>query len=426
MWGRLNSFQRSMFQWNALHAYNAVHLVRVPVAPDLERLRQTIEHLLECKGLTHLTFDISHSRYTYEGGPAKADLKVISLSAPGAPLESELECQINTPFEIQPRMSPFRFFLAPEAEAFTLGLVYFHPVADAESIVYLLRDMVEAYLGCAAPEATAQLQLYPPSPDRWLWRKPRLLVRRWAAIPDSIGKLRRSCRIRGGAAHDLNAGVLLFSFEAADFARLRGCARAWGVTIHDLCLALLFKALSPLAPHRLQARRRALTLGTIVNVRPELALRSRENFGLFLGSFLVTHEVPQDVGIEALARDIHAQTTRSKAGRFYMGTAQELALARLLWRFLPAKRRAGFYQKAYPLYGGITNMNLDALWAEGPERYGINYLRVVSPGPITPLVLSLTTSGTVLNAGLSYRRAVFTRAEVEGARDTLVAMVREL
>ena len=45
-----------MLEWNKLHPYNAVHVVRIPEALDLERLRSAITATLEGKGLTCLVF----------------------------------------------------------------------------------------------------------------------------------------------------------------------------------------------------------------------------------------------------------------------------------------------------------------------------------------------------------------------------------
>ena len=38
-WSHFNFFQRMMLRWRELHPYNPVHVVRVPVALDAERLR---------------------------------------------------------------------------------------------------------------------------------------------------------------------------------------------------------------------------------------------------------------------------------------------------------------------------------------------------------------------------------------------------
>jgi hypothetical protein len=43
----------------------------------------------------------------------------------------------------------------------------------------------------------------------------------------------------------------------------------------------------------------------------------------------------------------------------------------------------------------------------------IDYFRAVSTGPITPLVLSITTVRDIVNIGLTYKKAVFTPSGVK-------------
>ncbi len=66
------------------------------------------------------------------------------------------------------------------------------------------------------------------------------------------------------------------------------------------------------------------------------------------------------------------------------------------------------------LGGGITNMNLNPLWEQEDGERAFDYFRAVSTGPITPLVLSVTTVKDVANIGLSYKKTVFSEGEIEG------------
>src|SRR5882672_7323578 len=129
MQGRLNSFQRSMLQWYDLHPYNAVHVVRIAGTLDLERLRFAVDGSLERLGLTNLRLNPDRAAFAYGGGPTSSEIKVIDQGK-GVHQELELEItrQINTPFESRASFNPFRFFVVPERDVFSLGLVYFHPV----------------------------------------------------------------------------------------------------------------------------------------------------------------------------------------------------------------------------------------------------------------------------------------------------------
>ena len=72
-------------------------------------------------------------------------------------------------------------------------------------------------------------------------------------------------------------------------------------------------------------------------------------------------------------------------------------------------------------------MNLNALW---PPETGsaVDYFRAVSTGPATPLVLSVTTIRDAVNIGLSFRRTVFSPADIGRVQSELLALIsgREL
>ena len=190
--------------------------------------------------------------------------------------------------------------------------------------------------------------------------------------------------------------------------------KRWEVTLNDLFLALLLKTLSPFASKRLTAkRRRQITVGSIVNIRKDLGIDSLKTFGLFLGSFLVSHPVPEVISMEHLTKEIHRQTLLIKGDRLYLATPLELWIGRVLLSLRSPDRRYAFFPRHYPLWGGITNMNLNPLWDKKDEEGRIDYLRAVSTGPITPLVLSITTVGDTINVGLTFKQTVFSSQQID-------------
>ena len=415
MQGRLNAFQRSMLQWNSLHPYNAIHVVRVPGVLDLERLRSAIKLTLESAGLTGLELDERAGTYEYFGGSGSVELKPISPTPPHGPaFAEELERQLNTPFAHNSRFTPFRCFVAPQDQSFSLALVYFHPVADGESIVLLLKDIVQAYQGKVLPAPTDPLERYPGQSYSVLSRHPDVLVRKLASLPASAGRMRRTARPHYRDPGDLTNKFTFFSLGASRLGAMLQAAKSLQVTVNDLFLALLMKAMSQVAPDRTQAGRRSnLSLGCIVNTRRDLGLEEQRVFGLFLGSFIVHHRAAAGTPLEELARDIGRQTLWIKQSRLYLGAALELTLGRLLVSRFSEQRRKKLYQKHYPLWGGLTNMNLNRLWPTSQEGPSVDYFRAVSTGPVTPLVVSITTIGRVANVGLTYRPTVFGTPEIE-------------
>jgi hypothetical protein len=417
MHARLSSFQKTMLQWDDLHPYNAVHAVRLAGAVPANRLGDALDQALAGRGLTGLSISRREGTYAYRGGPVRSDVRILPAKGSGPKgFASEVERQLNTPFHSLDgeTFEPFRFFVAPETDAFWLGLAYFHPIADAESVLWLLKGLVEVVLGRSNPDRTVSLDRYPRRPERMGVRRPATYLRALASLPASIVGARRSCRAPTRNPADRHNGFHFFSLGQNRLEAMKAASSSWEVTFNDLVLAALLQALSPLSERRRQARRRReIGLGIIVNLRKALALQSPGPFGLFLGSFRVSHEVPKAMTLRELAQAVGQQTREAKRTRCYLATSAQLRFARFMFLRFSPERQMRFYSKHYPLWGGVTNMNLNALWRLRPEEGLLDYFRAVSTGPATPLVLSCTTVRDRVNIGLSYRSAVFSESDVD-------------
>jgi NRPS condensation-like uncharacterized protein len=414
MQGRLNIFQKTMLQWNDLHPYNAVHVVRVQETLDFERLKGVISSTLQRKGLTGLTLNRSNGTFQFRGGAASAEIELLGPDATSRNLADEVERQLNTGFMPGEPFSPFRFFVAPARDSFSVGLVYFHPMADAECILMLAKEIVDAYRNKANPSSTQPLDRYPPRRDNLLLRHPGVLARKLATLPAFIRTTRRANRPNYRDAANMANKFEFFSLNPQVLSSMVKAAKSLSVTLNDLFLALLMKAVELLTPDRTrEPRRRGVCLGCIVNARKDLGMNGGRVFGLFLGSFIVHHPVPPGSKLEELARDIGRQTLRIKKHRLYLGAAVELAFGRFVASLFSVARRKKLFQKHYPLWGGLSNMDLNPLWPQEREDRAVDYFRAVSTGPITPLVMSITTIGRVANIGLTYRSTVFSAPDID-------------
>ena len=108
------------------------------------------------------------------------------------------------------------------------------------------------------------------------------------------------------------------------------------------------------------------------------------------------------------------------------GPVRDRGLVLRLMSFFSTNQRRRFYPKNYPLWGGLTNMNLTKLPAEAAAVQPSDYLRCVSTGPVTPLVLSATTFGGHVNLSLSYRTSVFSREDIAAVRARFADGIRSL
>ena len=412
---RFNFFQRMMLRWRDLHPYNPVHVLRLPVPLQADRVREAIATQLEAQGLTGLQVDRRRWRYGYAGGPAQVDLRVVDGGGDAdAALAQAIEQELNRPFAAGPREQPLRFVAIEERGAFRLALAYDHYVAGGEAIARLLTRLARVLLDEHPDPA-------PPLRDgaryrQVLLRHPGWLLRALWSLPQMIGRSRRACRARVDRADDRHNAFRSLHLGAAQTAALRAAAGAWGVTLHEVLTACLLLALSPLVARRDAARRQELAVASIMNMRRDLGPAAHGGLSPFLAAYSVSHRVPEGIGLRQLAVDVHLQTQLLKRRHLYLQSLMGLALSVPLWPLLTPRQRDGFYAKHFPVLAGITSIDLNRLWAEdgGEPARRIGYLRAVPTGPLCPLVLAVTQVHDELQLGLAYRRSVFSREAVDG------------
>jgi hypothetical protein len=428
--GRLNLFQASMLRWRGLHPYTAVHVVRIERPLDVPRLTAIIEGQLRALGLTGLVLDLRRQRFEYTGGPAAVVLAVhADGGAPMRVVQHTIECELNLPFEREGRINPFRFFCVDSGPWFQLGLAYDHFVAGGDSIVVLLEGIVSRYTG-EKPEAppSPPIDRYPATFGRLFFRHAWRALRGLPALREMAASCRRSVRPdypRGEAAGN---GFIYRRLEPAEAAALTRSARAWGIALSDLLLAILLKTLEPFAGERIPTRaRHELAVASILNLRRDLGVDPNTTFGQFLSSFRISHPLPRGLALEQLARDIGAETARIKREKLYLQSLLGVAVSGVVWRALNPDQRQRLYAKSYPVWGALTTLNVNALWAgAGGRMPPPDYLRGVSTGPLAPIVVAVTAAGDLLHLGLSYRTTAFTAANVDKMADGIAACARSL
>lgn len=426
MAGRLNAFQKAMLLWNDIHPYNAVHIVQVMRKLDRERLRNVITGEIGDLGLGGLRIDRRMCTYAFTGGVEGIEVRFVpSGSEDTSVLSREVETELNRPFSCS-ATSPFRFFAVETADSFYLGLVYFHAIAGAESIALLLHGIINRYMERTRRPYSSPLDLYPPNYGIKSIVRPSLLAGQLRLMLRHIGNMRRSCRPRCREMEDYRNAYTAFVIEPDQFHRIVATAKRWGVTLNDFFLAVILRSLSPLAGARLRApRRKQISVASIANIRKDLKVDTSRTFGLFLGSFSVSHEVPEGITLEALARDLQRQTDPIKRHKTYLLSPLELKVAEVIISLLGGGRRARFYARNYPLWAGITNMNMNTILSLEHGEVPGYYLRGVSTGPVTPCVFAITTIGVKVNVGVSYRTAVYRPKDMAGIVGRFLRTIEE-
>jgi hypothetical protein len=174
-------------------------------------------------------------------------------------------------------------------------------------------------------------------------------------------------------------------------------------------------------------RRHEIAIASVFNIRREVAPGPDRAFGQFLSSFLVSHPMPPGLALRAVATDIKVQTSRIKRGKLYLQTLYAIAFGGLAWRYMQPHQRKHMYAKNYPVWAGMTMLNVDNLWRDSPGGAAIvRYRRAGSTGPFSPLVVTPAAVGESLQIGISYRTAAFQREDVARIGAALVACAESL
>ena len=412
-----------MLQWSTLQPYNSVHVLRFDRPLEFDKLKGAIDETLETNGLASVSLDSGRGTYLFHAGPADCEIKPTGGENPRIALVSEIEQQLNSPFPEQNPFLPFRFFAAPQEDCFYLGMAYFHAIADGESIIYLMKEISERYCGGRPENGPQSLDLY-PAPYLSLFRRAALLARKLMSLPSGIRKIAISCRAAYAPRASLNR-VDFLSLKPDELELLLKKSRSLQATVNDLLMALLMKCLVPRSKTWTRPGRRNISIGGVVNTRKDLGLAGQRKFGLFLGSFFVTHPLPTDFDLVDLAKNIRRQTLAIKKAQLYL-VPLEMTAGRFFFHLFPANIKEKFYRKYHPLWGGVTNMNLNALWPQESSDRTFDYFRAVSTDPATPLVLSATTVADVMNIVLTYRSTAFRPPHIEEFKACFYELLKQL
>ena len=140
------------------------------------------------------------------------------------------------------RVRPFRFFACAAGGSYYLGIAYDHFIAGGDSIVMLMRRLVQRYQGAPSAHARICIPALPPLAAALS----AACVVSVARMSQFIAQCRRSYRPPLTGKTDCYNAYASFAV-GEQVAALRATAAAFGITLNDLFLAL---ACAP-APPRL-------------------------------------------------------------------------------------------------------------------------------------------------------------------------------
>jgi hypothetical protein len=423
---RLNLFQRLVRQWETLHPYNAIQVMKVRGAIDPDTCRAAWHETLEALGLGRV--NLIGNSYKYECLNGDAALHPVHRCAPGTDLDAFCAEQMNLRFDDRAAM-PFRPFMLQESDGCWLGMAYRHWVADGTSARRLMGEwflrLFDPSAAAAHPvrtEAGGYLELFGPHRSQWSAVGALSAMLRWQS------QLRLAKRIeeRGQFVY-MPVRYLRRTLPEGSIQRISAAARKLGVKVNDLFTAAIAESCQRFIPCRPRNGRRDIAIGNIVDLRSRTPRRMDDVFNLLLGFTNVLCR-PEDFGdwhnlVNSVARQTQRHKTTSAAETSWVRMAGGLVVGKMLSQ----KKVLEFYRKRVALSGACTNLNLNGSWAEKyyPDPL-MAYFRAAPTGPMTPVVFAATTLGGVLSLGLTYRFAILGDVAAQSALDMTADRLQSL
>jgi hypothetical protein len=426
--GALNLFQATMLRWRSRHPYNAVHAARVEHPLDSEKLHATLGAALAETGLTGYVLDARRGRFAWRGGPAAVALAVEPRpSDVDEALRAAIERTLEHRFVSEGAYTPFSFVAIPDDAGFWLLLGYDHLVAGGDSAVTLLGGICARY---ADATPLPRLERHPSRFRRLVVRHPLQAARAVAEVPGLALRARRSRRPPGLEIRERTNAFLMRSLGMPVADGVARAAERFGATRNDVLMAALIRALAGLKPPPAPgARRYEVGVASIVNIRADCAAPASRTFGQFLSSFRASYPHPLEASLEEVVRAVHAESRDLRTRRRYLRSLVAIALSGLAWRAVRDERRDTLFAKHYPVWAGITTLVVPGLWNALSAAAGAMpaaYRRGVSTGPLAPIVVAATFSGSSLELGVSFRPAAVPVADVHAAVERYVESLKAL
>jgi hypothetical protein len=101
------------------------------------------------------------------------------------------------------------------------------------------------------------------------------------------------------------------------------------------------------------------------------------------------------------------ESARQKESRAAQASMLRMAAGYAQGRYLTARQLAAFYRNYMPIFGGVSNVNMNRSWAAKYHPWPlVDYVRVAPTGPMVPIVVAVTTMGKRLSYVLTRRKAL--------------------
>jgi hypothetical protein len=427
-WGRMNAFQRVMYQWSGLHPYNATHTYKIAGPLELDRLRSAVRETCRFNGLGIVCVAPDGQSYRHEVDHAPDVDILMGDDHPENRLTEHLTRELNRPFA-RPICRPLRFSaIAAGPDYHYVSATYDHWVADSVAARLIVRHVLGRYCKLDIPENNQPLNLYPGT-YREVFAHRLHGLRLAAAATHTLCQwpaIRAAAQPAYSSVAQMAVHHELYAPSPGTVHRLKALAQSAGATVHDVILAALGRAMARFLPRRSsRSKPRDLALGTIVDTRGDSQEDLSQSLGAFLAYFVVRCQPSQHGNLAEVTRHIAAMTGPIKARHRYLDSLVNMKVAQTLWPWFSETARPYFARRALPMTGGVSNVLLRDPWIEQHRDRILGYSRAASTGPALPLVLTPTTLGEQMNVGVTYRVTGFSQAKIDGIMEMFLEQIEQ-
>lgn len=428
---RLSDFQQIMLYWNDVWPFQVVDVVEVRGEVDAESLRAAAAAELERMGAVGPVLNRGRTECTFRGGPAHVDVRVVSAE-PGVSHSVQLQRHVMAELARQFMIETdelIRLWIIPTEAGATVGMTWQHWFADGLTAADLLRRILRRVLDPQASEGAALFDLASPEKSPFEDCSVSLYMK---ATVDVLRVMTTSPTVDvDEPAFDgtLSAAPALVTQPADCLAKLRRLSKAWNVTINDLVVTALTRALQETSAELPGDRALRTRIGNIVDLRPYGDVSLSTKAGQFLALMLLdTSSSPAETWRERAAV-IHHRSQYLKDSQLFTSTLGAFRFGRRILAVTPKRLLPAAIAMSMRMSAVITNLRLPPTWSEAAwtaRTHG--YRRFLPPNLCSSIVLGLTTKADELTMTFTIRDGVTCErtlpAAFERALAALTAEVR--
>lgn len=412
----LNAFQQFMWQWSQLVPYNSVHIMEIKGHADLSKWQKAILALLQEMNLGIPQFTKK------EGTVFFSPITTVAIETSVNALDQHINNEMNRRFEHNEL--PLRFFnINSENGTYFFGVTYNHWIADANAIRNFMQHLLLRYQNenSSLPPLTLSIPKFNSLYRQHLGWLPSVTF-----IKEGIRSfltLSRSYRLKLANYMDFESHSICRTLPDGVIGKLHKFAKSHQASINDVFLSILAKTLGEATANERKSKktkflhrtRNQLALGTVVNLRKNANVNLQNTFGMFLSSYTIVIDRPEEFSISQLIKKIGKHTAKIKTRLTAIKNYLALSMALLLCKISNSPESyLKFFYKHTPVAGGISNVNFNDSWEHDVVT---NYLRISPAGPLLPLVFSLTTLDNRLSLWMTYRTTAFSQQQAEALCD---------